>query len=137
MTEVISKEFVTKGASADGAIEAAEAALGIAFPDDYRLFLARFGGGEGFVGEHYLVLWTPTELAPFNRDYEIAEYAPGLVAIGSDGGGEGFAFDTRSLPHPIVMVPFIGMSLTDAKPVAATLSDFMERMRSSSESLLS
>lgn len=85
-------------------------------------------GGEGFLGEDYLILWGAEELAQFNREYEVQEYAPGLVLFGSDGGGEGFAFDTRSSPPQIVQVPFIGMELQYANPVGSDFRDFISKM---------
>ncbi|MEO8375757.1 MAG: SMI1/KNR4 family protein [Sphingomonas bacterium] len=110
-------------------IEAAEKEFGFNFPDDYKAFMAQHGGGEGFVGEHYLILWGATELSAFNQEYEFPVYAPALVAFGSDGGGEAFAFDTRASPPPIVMVPFIGMSNDDAIRVADSFDALLTRMQ--------
>ena len=57
-------------------------------------------------------------MADFNREYEVEKYAPGILLFGSDGGGDGYGFDTRSADMPIVCVPFIGMAHRYAKPVA-------------------
>jgi hypothetical protein len=67
-------------------------------PNDYTSWLQRGNGGEGFLGESYVILWRADEIEPFNREYEVENYAPGLILIGSSGGGEGYAFDTRSTP---------------------------------------
>jgi len=121
-------EFSAKpGATAD-AIAKAETQLAWAFPPDYREFLGEMNGGEGFVGENYLILWSANELEQFNREYEVQEYAPGLVLFGSDGGGEGYAFDTRSSPAPVVQVPFIGMELQYANPVGNHFEEFIAKM---------
>ena len=53
-----------------------EGRLGFQLPVDYRSFLLKSNGGEGFVGEHYLVLWKVEELIEFNRDYAVDEWAP-------------------------------------------------------------
>ena len=84
-------------------------------------------GGEGFVGEAYLSLWLAADLVNRNRDYGLAESAPDLVAFGSDGGGECFAFDRRSSPPTIVMAPFVGFD----QPIkqAVTFVGFLERLR--------
>ncbi len=114
----------------------AEKEIGKPLPADYRAFLLRHNGGEGFIGKHYLILWKTEELAQFNREYEVEKYAPGLVAFGSSGGGEGFAFDTRKAPYQVVQMPFIGMSLSDAVRVADSFEKLLEKMIQSDGSLL-
>ena len=63
-----------------------------------------------------------------NKAYEVAEYAPGLLLFGSDGGGEAFAFDTRSATKPIVSVPFVGMELTVTRRLASNFTEFLEEL---------
>ena len=126
------EEFLTEFSGHSGATEqllqTAEKALGMKLPADYRAFLGRFNGGEGFIGKHYLILWKTEELYQFNRDYGVEEYAPGFLMFGSTGGGDGFAFDTRSIPYRVMQVPFIGMSLNDAFFVADSFTRLLERM---------
>lgn len=109
--------------------------LGVSFPEDYRSFLLEYGGGEGFVGAHYVIFWGVDEIIPFNKEYEVDKYASGLLLIGSNGGGEGFCFDLRSPSLPIVMVPFIGMELEQAKLVAPTFSGLIQKMSETSDEL--
>jgi cell wall assembly regulator SMI1 len=109
------------GASED-AIRAAVSSLGCPLPADYLEFLRQHNGGEGFLGNHYVILWQAEELSAFNEEYEVNQYAPGLVLFGSSGGGEGYAFDTREKAMPVVQVPFIGMDLRYAKPIAASFT---------------
>jgi hypothetical protein len=97
-------------------------------PADYVAFLRLHNGGEGFVGENYLILWKIEELKPFNDEYEVAEYAPGLLVFGSSGGGEGYAFDTRQDAWTVVRVPFIGMDLQYAIEVGRGFSDFLRQL---------
>lgn len=108
----------------------------IQLPDDYRDFLQEANGGEGFVGKEYLILWKAEELEPFNREYEVEKYAPGIFLFGSNGGGEGFGFDTRCTPYKVVQVPFVGMDLRYATHVADNFLDLLERMSHSDGSLL-
>lgn len=105
------------GATADS-ISSAVASLGRHLPPDYVQFLKEHDGGEGFIGDNYLILWKIEELNPFNREYEVEQYAPGILLFGSDGGGEGYGFDTRDAAMPIIRVPFIGMNLCYATVVA-------------------
>lgn len=106
----------------------AETHFRCSLPVQYRRFLSDQDGGEGFVGGQYLILWRASELVEFNREYEAQKYAPGLLLFGSNGGGEAFAFDTRDNSMRIVMVPFVGMSLKDAAPVADSFENFLSNL---------
>lgn len=110
------------------AIRRFEVESGFRLPDGYARFLQQTNGGEGFVGNAYLILWRVEELLEMNKAYQVAEYAPGLFLFGSDGGGEAFAFDTRSDAKPIVTIPFVGMELKLARPVASNFKAFLEEL---------
>src|SRR6476620_2231773 len=97
---------LTVGLEADSpgdpeALIRAAAVLKIVWPPDYAEFMAEHDGGEGSVGDAYLSLWPAAELIDLNQSYRLADFAPDLVAFGSDGGGECFAFDRRSSPPSI------------------------------------
>lgn len=94
-------------------------------PLEYEQFLRKHNGGEGFVGDNYLVLWRAEELSTFNREYEVDRNAPGLLLFGSNGGGEGYGFDARVAGPPIVRVSFIGMDLRYATPVATDFDELL------------
>lgn len=99
--------------------------LGVAPPPDYLGFLRQHDGGEGFVGDNYIILWKAAELVDFNREYEVEVYAPGILLFGSDGGGEGYGFDMQSAGMPVVRLPFIGMERRYATPVAESFTSFL------------
>jgi SMI1 / KNR4 family (SUKH-1) len=105
-----------------------ESEMGFRLPEDYGQFLRQADGGEGFVGNAYVILWRLGELLEMNRAYQVAEYAPGLFLFGSDGGGEAFAFDTRTAARPIVSVPFVGLELKVARPVAPNFTAFLDEL---------
>ena len=109
-------------------IQQLENGAGVHQPEDYAKFLQGMDGCEGFVGNAYLILWRAGELLEMNKAYQVAEYAPGLLLFGSDGGGEAFAFDARSDAKPIVSVPFVGMELNLARPVAPNFKAFLEEL---------
>jgi cell wall assembly regulator SMI1 len=121
-------DFVRQPGATEELLNAVETQCGAKLPEDYRGFLTRYNGGEGFIGRHYLILWKAEELHQFNRDYQVSEYAPGFLMFGSTGGGDGFAFDTRTSPYRVMQVPFIGMSLDDAFFVAESFTKLLERM---------
>jgi len=105
-----------------------QASLGFLLPADYAQFMQKADGGEGFIGKHYLMLWPVAEVIKENTGTYYAEAAPGLLLFGSNGGGEAFAFDTRSVPASFVMVPFIGMELNAAHLIAPTFRSFLEAL---------
>jgi hypothetical protein len=111
-----------------GVVEELSSSLGVALPSDYLDFLRHHNGGEGFIGDNYIVFWKAEDLADFNREYEVEKYAPGILLFGSDGGGEGYGFDAQSVAMPIVRVPFIGMERRYATPVAKDIPDLFAKL---------
>jgi hypothetical protein len=105
-----------------------EAEAGFRLPEDYADFLKKSDGGEGFIGRAYVIFWSAGELLELNRAYEVDQFAPGLFLFGSDGGGEGFAFDRRSDGRPIVSVPFVGMELEVAKDMGNSFEEFLANL---------
>lgn len=101
----------------------------VKLPEDYVGFLLHSNGAEGPVGSSgYVNLWAINDLSELNRGYRVGEFAPGLLIFGSDGGDEAFAFDLRDSSMPIVGVPFVGMSLDEVRPLAATLTEMLTKI---------
>lgn len=130
------EDFTLEPAASADNLRNLRAIKGVELPDDYFSFLAEFNGGEGFIGVEYLILWKTEELEQFNREYEVETYAPGLFLFGSNGGGEGFGFDTKSTPYKVVQVPFVGMDWKHASNVADNFLDLLEKMSRTDGSLL-
>ena len=99
--------------------------LAFVFPDDFEGFLLYSNGAQGEIGAEYLELWSAEQISELNQALEIKSYAPGLIAFGSDGANELYAFDTRKPSPAVVQVPMIGLSLDDVWSVAETFSDFL------------
>jgi hypothetical protein len=116
-------EFSRSPGASEEKLRETERSLAFPLPEDYCRFLRFSNGGEGFVGRSYLILWAVEDLAQFNKEYQVQDYAPGLFLFGSNGGGEGFAFDTRVTPFPVVRVPFVGMDLQCAKIIAKSFKE--------------
>jgi cell wall assembly regulator SMI1 len=133
----LTEEFRSNGRLDVSAVEQVENVLSFAFPKDYREFIAETDGGEGFVGNGFLRLWRLEELIPFNQDYEVDEYAPGIFMFGSNGTNEGFGYDIRRSEFSVVQVPFIGMDLDSAIKVADNFTHLLRRIHSCDGSLLS
>jgi hypothetical protein len=125
----LSSRFKMNSPASNSLLNQRIAAFGHPLPTDYLRFLRQANGGEGFVGkEVYLVLWRVEELAEMNAAYHVAEFAPGLLIFGSDGGDEAFAFDLRYEPPPVVSIPFVGMELDAVKPIARSFEAFLEKL---------
>ena len=125
LLELIAQLELGQGISSTS-IQDVQSKLGLRLPGDYVNFILSFNGGEGFVGNSYLVLWPIEEIIPMNEACQVQKFAPGLLLFGSDGGGEAYAFDTRSDSMSVVKVSFVGMSLAEAEVIARTFTDFLE-----------
>ena len=101
------------------ALQSLVTALPKTLPSGYMAFLARSNGGEGFIGERYVSLWKAEELVTHNRGYKVAEFFPNFFFIGSDGGGEAYAFDISGDDARVFEVPFIGKP-SDARAIVET-----------------
>lgn len=73
--------------------ESIESVNGIELSKQYLEFMREHNGGEGDIGEAWLVLFPLEELEEINYDYEIEKYLPGHIIIGSDGSGELYGID--------------------------------------------
>lgn len=67
----------------------------VELPEDYVEFMKKHNGGEGDIGEAWLVLYSLEELQEINDDYEIEQFLPDHIIIGSDGGGELYGIDGK------------------------------------------
>jgi len=97
-------------------------------PQQYVSYFAGDGPKEGglTVAPGWFQLWSPGEVEHWNREYQVAEFAPDFLGFGSSGGGELLAFDFAGR---VVMIPFISMSSEDALPIANSWSEFVERIK--------
>ncbi len=128
-------KFNAKPAATLDAIDDFQRSEKITLPPEYIDFLCQANGGEGFIGEHYVIFYPVEELAGANRDYEVDEYVKGLFLFGSNGGGEAFAFDYRSPELRVVIVPFIGMAHDTIINKAASFNAFIQALYDSSDLL--
>lgn len=115
------------------AVDGLSTHLGVALPESYINFLKTHDGGEGFIGDSYIIFWKAEELVEFNREYEVETYAPGIFLFASNGGGEGYGFDTLDAAMPVVRIPFIGMNRQYAISVASDLPDLFARLADQNE----
>jgi cell wall assembly regulator SMI1 len=117
-------------------IDALTSHPGFTLPDDYIAFLRQHDGGEGDLGDDYVMLWKAAELGDFNREYQTDVFAPGIFLFGSNGGGEAYGFDLADPAMPVVSIPFVGMDLEQATEVAPRFSDMFAPSQKPVESRL-
>ena len=126
------KYFFTEGQlgtpAESSVVDGLPARLGVELPKDYTDFLKQHNGGEGFINDSYMIFFKAEELVDFNREYEVEKYAPGILLFGSNGGGEGYGFDTQDPDMSIVRVPFVGMNRKLALKTARNIADLFSRL---------
>ena len=110
----------------DHELDAAAAALGIKFPEDYRDLMRHANGGEGEFGDSWIRLWRAEDLCERNPGLEIPGYAAGFTFFGTNGGGEAYAWDWRPERRSrYVVIPFIVPDPDVAVPCGDTLEEFL------------
>jgi len=119
-------DFSPNPGATEAVIERARQKVG-ELSDAYLQYIRQSNGGEGLVDENYYILWEIENISRYNEEYEVKEYAPDLLLFGSNGGGESYAFDRRSAGWPVVMVPFIGMSIEYAIVAAPIAENFFRK----------
>lgn len=99
----------------------------MSLPEEYVRYLAGGGPKEGSLAVEpgWFQLWPPDEVSKWNQDYQVKKFAPGFLGFGSSGGGEMLAFDAGGR---VVMLPFVGMSPDEAKPIADSWSEFIKKI---------
>ena len=82
--------------------------------------------GELSVEPEWYVLWQPEELEEFNRDYQIAEYAPGFLTFGGNGGGELLVVNEA---EEVFYMPSISIAPESSIKIANSLQEFKGYMQ--------
>jgi hypothetical protein len=105
------------------------AECGMELPKDYLNFLRQYGTLEGelSVQPFWFRVWAADEVRQANCDYQVQGLLPGWFAFGSSGGGELFAFETRThQPWKVFMIPFSVMDESESMIVAEDFESFVK-----------
>jgi hypothetical protein len=70
--------------------------------------------------------WPLGELVACNKDYEVAESAPGYFGFATSGGGEMYALSPSGA---VVCLAFVGMSPKEELPIAESWSSFESMLK--------
>lgn len=120
------KEFELEQAPSPDALDRLHIAVAEIRDEDYRSFIRAHNGGEGFVGEGYLVIdGIDSILATLHR---ASEYGTAFLPFGSDGSDGLFAFDTSASNWPVLVLPLTSASPEDVRQVALGFRDFIEKL---------
>lgn len=82
--------------------------------------------GELSVEPEWYVLWHPEEIEEFNRDYELAQHAPGFLTFGGNGSGELLVVNDQG---EVFYMPTIGMAPEAAIKIANDMQEFKGYMQ--------
>ncbi len=87
-----------------------EGTLGVVFPQDYRMFLARFGAGSFGAQEFYGIVNSTSEDSSIpdaiwltRTEREESSLPASFVIVGSSGDGNYYCLDTSKSPSPVVL----------------------------------
>lgn len=77
----------------------------VVLPKSYLEFMKKHNGGEGDIGETWLIFYPMEELQQLNDDYEIEQFLPEHIIIGSNGGSELYGIDNKGnyFNVPVIM----------------------------------
>lgn len=100
-------------------------------PNAYLTFLRFSNGGEGplSIDPWWFQLYSAEKVIANNKGYNVAEFLPGYLLIGSSGGGEMLVFRKRDRsPSRVYMVPFITIAESDVLQVCRDFEKFVMSM---------
>lgn len=123
-----SRTFETRQGASVSTLAAAQQDLGmIRLPSDYLDFMRQSNGGSGFIDDCFLQLWRIEDVKRLSDGYQEGEMERPWLFFGSNGGGEGFAFDLRGGAMAVFEVPFVTLDPADALFCAPSFTEFMRR----------
>jgi hypothetical protein len=126
--EKLFHDFIKKASATEEDARHACNVLNFQLPPDYLAVLHFSNGGEGFIQNSYVRLYSIDELLSLNEAYQVKRFCPGLILFGSNGSGEAFGFDTRQDPLEIVQIPFIPMDFEYARSLGKSFLEFLRAL---------
>lgn len=97
---------------------------GSTLPSDYRDLLDLFDGGEGYLGESFIRIYSIEQVLYLDANCGVQDWCPGHLIIGSNGAGAAFLLAPDG---GVVELPFIPMLLGDAERRADSVARFLCR----------
>src|SRR6185312_14588679 len=96
-------------------------------PDDFIAYLQSELPRCGELADFplWFEIWPEEEMERWNKEYQVADYAPGFCGFAGDGGGEMYAFGPDG---GIYALPLIGMEPKVAKRLAGSWAEFESKI---------
>ena len=119
------REWHGNPGASEEAIALLVAAAPVRLPKGYLALLSESDGGEGPlpVQPFKIVLNSASEVVKDYQDGTFEEFFPGLFVVGSNGAGQGIAFDTNhGDPGPIVYFDMTNIDLSES--IVLLVKDF-------------
>ena len=112
-------------------VEAVRSASPGQLPEDYLAFLRWANGAEGYVaGRGYVRLWSAQDVVRFNRAYQIPDFIPGALLVGTDASVMGYGFDWTAGDPRIVDVELAALDREYVRNVAGSFTELIRRLAS-------
>lgn len=128
--------FVKNPPASEAALAKLRAALPGPPPDDWLALLRGMDGGEGYVGEDFVRLYSVEQVLKVKETLAPVE-VPGVILIGSTGGGVAYGYDYRGGGAPaLVTADFIPLSDATVTRIAPTLTHHLAALHASADDLL-
>jgi SMI1 / KNR4 family (SUKH-1) len=113
----------------EGAIGAAQAELGVAFPNELVKLLQAHDGGVGWVGDRaYVQLWAVEEIVEYNPALEAELRVPGVLLFGSDGGDGLYGVRTNGDSQMYFKFPAVGLSADVGRSLGESWDMFLNAL---------
>jgi SMI1/KNR4 family protein SUKH-1 len=106
-------------------IRAAEAAIGLTFPPEYAELLRCSNGLEPRTERYAIALFRAEELGVMNEAYEVRQYLPGFLLIGTDGRGQGIFLDCNREPGRIYLAETGALGSVEPRLIASSLGEWI------------
>jgi hypothetical protein len=123
------QEGETRPGATEEQVSAAEREIGLPFPEDLRAFLRWSNGWDGWL-EGWPFNLDGTHELPAANDESFQKSFPGCLAVGGNGGLETYAVRRDPSGSSIVVaIDRNSASVADVWPIAATLTEAVDRLR--------
>jgi SMI1 / KNR4 family (SUKH-1) len=128
--DLFERDWSRRGSAPESEIDHLVSVSPVELPAAYLSLLRVSNGGEGPLAvQPYLVILDNAErVANAIAGADHQEFFPGFVMIGSNGGGEYIALDTRkAAPWPVVAIDMVNIDLDESVlHIAASFDAFLD-----------
>jgi len=130
VSDILKRAWCANPGASQAELDELRGAVAVSLPESYLELLSLSNGGEGPLAAqpYLLILDEVAEVLATLRSGRVEEFFAGFVIIGSNGGGEYVALDTRGAePWPVVALDMCNSDLVSSVlPIAPNFDVFAE-----------